>query len=666
MNQTRKHQLVLSITLLMGMLLTSSAYSQTVENLLMDGDFEEAGSGWGLARRAPAAATLTIDTVEKRVGQASARIDITNVGDGSSNHNLTLDNSAGIAVEANKTYTVDFWTKAEADRTLIIDAILNQDPWSRLVRVTDMPVTTEWTQIHHTFEASDTMSPVVFLFSFVDSTATIWLDNVRFYEGEFNEEGGGPELAYAPDPGDGAVIEATWANLSWRPGSFAVKHDLYFGTSFDDVNNGSEETFIGSLPETFQVVGFAGFPAPDGLIPGTTYYWRVDEVNDADPNSPWVGDTWSLAVAPYTAYNPDPADGTEFVDLDATFSWTGGYGAKLHYVYLGTNFDEINDATGGAPTGTATYSPPGPLDAEKVYYWRVDEFDAFETYKGDIWAFTTPGAVGNPQPANGDADVQILTALAWTPADNAASSDLYFGTDVDAVKNATAASPEYAGNKALGSESHEPGKLTLGEGYYWRVDAVYPGETIRGLLWSFATAEFLVVDDFESYNDIDPPDPNSNRVFDKWIDGFGTTTNGALVGNDMPPYAERTIVHGGDQSMIYRYDNAAKTSEATLTLVWPRDWTEGGVTRLILWFCGDSGNAADRIFIALNGTAEVYHDDASATQVAGWNQWVIELSAFGVDLTTVDTITIGIGTKDAPAPGGGQGTMYFDDIRLYP
>jgi hypothetical protein len=62
----------------------------------------------------------------------------------------------------------------------------------------------------------------------------------------------------------------------------------------------------------------------------------------------------------------------------------------------------------------------------------------------------------------------------------------------------------------------------------------------------------------------------------------------------------------------------------------------------------------------------VYHDDASATQLAGWNQWVIELAAFGVDLRTVDTITIGIGTKDAPAPGGGQGTMYFDDIRLYP
>ncbi|MHC4626818.1 MAG: hypothetical protein ACYTDV_07535, partial [Planctomycetota bacterium] len=89
---------------------------------------------------------------------------------------------------------------------------------------------------------------------------------------------------------------------------------------------------------------------------------------------------------------------------------------------------------------------------------------------------------------------------------------------------------------------------------------------MKGLAWSFTIADFITVDDFESYNDIEPPDPASNRIFDKWIDGFGTTTNGALVGNDMPPYAERTIVHGGEQSLIYSYDNNLKTSEATLTL----------------------------------------------------------------------------------------------------
>ncbi|MHC4629274.1 MAG: hypothetical protein ACYTDV_20025, partial [Planctomycetota bacterium] len=178
--------------------------------------------------------------------------------------------------------------------------------------------------------------------------------------------------------------------------------------------------------------------------------------------------------------------------------------------------------------------------------------------------------------------------------------------------------------------------------------------------------DFILVDDFESYNDIDPPDPNSNRVFDNWIDGFGTTTNGALVGNDLPPYAEQTIVHGG-QSMPYAYDNNLKTSEATLTLVYPRDWTAEGVAMLSLWFRGDSDNAAERIFVALNGAAVVYHDDASVAQIIGWTEWIIELRQFadqGVDLTNVNTITIGFGSKDSPSAGG-SGKMYFDDIRLY-
>jgi len=468
--------------------------------------------------------------------------------------------------------------------------------------------------------------------------------------------------ALGPQPEDGALLEATWANISWRPGSFAVSHDVYLGTNFDDVDSGAAETFIGNQASTTLIVGFAGFPVPDGLEPGTTYYWRIDEVNDANAASPWKGDIWSFSIAPKTAYGPDPADGAEFVDPNATFTWTGGFGAKLHTAYIGNSFDEVSNAAGGTPLGSNSFSP-GPLESEKVYYWRVDEFDPPFTHKGDVWAFTTPGAVGNPQPANGAVDVQMIETLSWTSADNAASHELYFGTDADVVNNATTASPEYIGPKALGAESYDPGGLAWNSGYAWRVDEVYPAETVKGLVWSLTTADFILVEDFESYNDVDPPDPNSNRIFDVWIDGFGTTTNGALVGNDLPPYAEQTTVHGGAQSMPYFYDNANKTSEATLTLVYPRDWTEEGVAKLSLWIRGASGNAADRVFVAL-GNAVVYHDDASATQITGWNEWVIDLAAFaGVDLTNVNTITIGIGTKGSPAAGS-TGTMYFDDIRL--
>jgi len=379
------------------------------------------------------------------------------------------------------------------------------------------------------------------------------IDDVRIYDHALTETEilaamaggtGGYPFALSPDPADGALLEATWASLRWSAGDYAVSHDLYVGDSFDDVNNGAEGTFAGNLGKTSQVVGFPGFPIPDGLQAGTSYYWRVDEVNDADPNSPWKGDVWSFSIPPKTAYNPDPADGAQFVDTNASFTWTGGYGSKLHTVYLGDNYDDVNNAAGGMPMGMTSYDP-ATLEREKVLYWRVDEFDGAETYRGDIWSFTTPGAVGNPQPANGAADVQVIETLSWTAADNATSHELYFGTDADVVNNATTASPEYIGPKAIGAESYDPGGLAWDSSYAWRVDEVYPDKTVKGLVWTFATADFILVEDFESYNDIDPPDPNSNRIFDRWIDGYGTTTNGALVGNDMPPYAEQTVVHGG-------------------------------------------------------------------------------------------------------------------------
>jgi hypothetical protein len=500
------------------------------------------------------------------------------------------------------------------------------------------------------------------------------IDDVRLYNHALTEselasamEGTGAKYPYArsPSPADGTLHPDTWVNLSWSPGDFAASHNVYLGDNFDDVNNGAGATFQGNQLTTSLLVGLPGYPFPDGLIPGMTYYWRIDEVNDAEPNSPWKGPIWSFSIPPKTAYNPVPADGAEFVALDAKLTWTAGFGAKLHTVYLGDDFDVVSNATGGLLQGTTTYTPSA-LQAEKVYYWRVDEFDGTSTYKGDIWAFTTPGAAGNPQPANGTADVQMTAKLSWTPATNATSHNVYFGMDQEAVKNATTASPEYKGSKAKGSETYDPDKMAWNSSYYWRVDAVYSTGTIKGLVWTFTTADFISVDDFESYNDIDPPDPASNRIFDKWIDGFAApTTNGALVGNDLPPYAEQTIVHGGAQSMPYRYDNANKTSEATLTLVYPRDWTEEGVTKLSLWYRGASTNSAERMYVSLNGGTPVYNADPKAAQATGWTEWVIDLSTFqGVTLTNVNTITLGFGTKGSPAAGG-PGKVYFDDIRLY-
>ncbi len=477
------------------------------------------------------------------------------------------------------------------------------------------------------------------------------------------EEGGeGYPYAMGPKPADGALYEDTWVNLSWQPGDSAISHDVYIGESFDDVNDGAEGTFQGNQAATKLIVGFLGFAFPDGLVPGTTYYWRIDEVNDTDPNSPWKGNIWSFTIPPKTAYWPDPADGAELVEPDVELSWTGGFGSRLHTVYFGEDFDDVNNAIVGLPQAATTYTP-GPLKLSKTYYWRVDEFDGIATYKGNIWSFTTQGAVGNPNPSNGAVDVKQTAILTWSPGVYAASHQLYFGTDKDAVQNADTASPEYKGTKDIGYESYDPGKLSWYTTYYWRIDEVNnvnPDSPWTGNVWNFMTVDFIVIEDFEDYNDY-PPD----EIFNTWIDGWEVPTNGSMAGHAEPPFAETTIVHGGSQSMPLYYENNFKYSEAAMTLVSVRDWTEEGVGVLSLWFYGDAANAAERMYVALNGSAVVYHDNPDAALIDEWTEWTIDLQAFtGVNLANVNTIAIGFGDKNN-LQAGGSGLVFFDDIRLY-
>jgi hypothetical protein len=497
------------------------------------------------------------------------------------------------------------------------------------------------------------------------------MDDIRIYNHLLSEpeilaamEGGeGYPFALGPIPKDGAMIEDTWVSIGWSPGDYAASHDVYIADNLNDVNAGAEGTFLGNQTDTFFVVGFPGFPYPDGLVPGTTYYWRIDEVNDAEPNSPWKGKIWSFSVPPKTAYNPVPADGAAAVDPEGELIWTPGFGAKLHTVYFGDNFDDVSNATDGLPQGTASYTP-GPLKMAKTYYWRVDEFDVVDTYKGNIWSFITQGAVESLDPANGAVDVTQTPILTWSPGIYGALHEIYFGADP--------ASLELKASGDLGSESYDPGQLEWNTTYYWRVDEMNdtnPDSPWIGPLWSFTTANFLVIDDMESYNDLNEDEPGSNRIYLAWIDGFeNPAINGSTVGHLDPPFAEQTIVHSGLQSMPMLYDNAVGISEATLTLTDKRDWTVNGCNTLTIWFRGAAGNAAENLYVALNGNAVVNHDNPNAAaEITSWTAWNIDLQAFadqGVDLTNVNTITLGLGNKANPTAGG-SGIMYFDDIRLY-
>jgi parallel beta-helix repeat protein len=222
------------------------------------------------------------------------------------------------------------------------------------------------------------------------------IDDVRIYNHALSEieiltamEGAGEAWPYAsdPEPADGTFHLDTWALLSWTPGSTADSHDVYFGENVDDVETGTGGTFHGNQASNDFLVGLPGCPYPDGLVPGTTYYWRIDEV-EADGVTKHKGNVWSFFVPSGKAFDPVPPDGAEFVATSVTITWSAGLGAETHTVYFGDDPETVKDAVGGIPQMLNRYYP-GELEFDKTYYWRVDDFEGTATYKGDVWSFTT-------------------------------------------------------------------------------------------------------------------------------------------------------------------------------------------------------------------------------------------------------------------------------------
>ena len=199
----------------------------------------------------------------------------------------------------------------------------------------------------------------------------------------------------------------------------------------------------------------------------------------------------------------------------------------------------------------------------------------------------------SPSPANGKSEVPQDVILSWRAGVYAETHNVYFGTDFEDVNQADISDPRgvLVGENLEFTAYDIPGLLEYGQTYYWRVDEVNapPDSTIfRGDVWSFTVLDFLVVDDFEGYTDYQP-----NDIFSTWTDGYGTDDNGALVGYDAPDidagehFVETEIVHTGDQSLPYFYNNDMKYSEAWRPLDSIRDWTSEGVVDLSLWFRGN-------------------------------------------------------------------------------
>ncbi len=194
----------------------------------------------------------------------------------------------------------------------------------------------------------------------------------------------------------------------------------------------------------------------------------------------------------------------------------------------------------------------------------------------------------------------------------------------------------------------------------------FAGNWLAESIGTLQENSYFIIDDFESYNDLDPNDPQSNRIFDMWMDGFGNSSvNGAVVGNFYPPFAERNVIHGGMQSMPYSYNTLFKFSKAERLLNPPQDWTTKGAGALIVWFHGYESNFPTPMSIVLNDGSAVYHENADAARIEAWTQWTIDLKAFiDVDLTNVHSIAICFGDQNN-LQAGGVGKVFFDDIQVY-
>ncbi|MHC4806529.1 MAG: discoidin domain-containing protein, partial [Planctomycetota bacterium] len=541
-----------------------------------------------------------------------------------------------------------------------------------------------------------------------ESNDNSMIDNVLVMVGD-------PALAGAPNPEDEATDVPRDVILSWEPGQSANTHDVYFGTAFNDVNDAKRNNPLGVLasqgqsPTTYDPPGLLDFD--------TIYYWRVDEVNAPPDSTILEGAVWSFTtepvgyaienitvtassahqadMGPENTINSSGLDDNDLHSMEPTDMWLSGaepLGAwieyefdkvyKLHQMWVWNSNQAVEPILGfGVRDATIEYSTNGtdyttlgtthefaraPGMPGYAYNTTIDFGGAAAKYVrltatsnwggimpqyglSEVRFFHIPVRAREPNPDSGATDVDLDVTLSFRAGREAAQHDVYLSTDEQAVIDGTAPVNIV---------------LDLDVTHYWRVDEVNEAETPatwQGDLWSFTTHQFLVVDDFESYNDLDTTDPESNRIFLAWLDGYEVPTNGSLVGYDAPPFTEQTIVHGGRQAMPFFYANTggAAFSEAELTLSPPQDWTAGGAQVLSLWFHGDASNTAAQMYVKVNGTKVAYDGNAGNLALSSWQVWNIDLASVGTGLQSVTKLAIGIDGN------GASGKLLFDDIGLY-
>ena len=449
--------------------------------------------------------------------------------------------------------------------------------------------------------------------------------------------GGQTTTARDPQPEDEATEVYCETDMSWTAGGFAASHDVYLGTSFEDVNTASRADPLGVLVSRGQE---ATSYDPGRLELGQTYYWRIDEVNALPDATVYPGPVWSFTVEPlaYPIANVTATTNGEPVGDAALENTINGVGLdennqhstvpeemwvarpvgdepvwvqyefdrvyKMHALWVwnynvlfelalgfgfrdvtveysadGVTWTTLGDYEFAQAPATNAYAHNITIDLQGVAarYVRLTAHTAWGVLDqyglSEVRFLQIPAFAREPQPADAATGVSPSTALSWRPGRDAASHEVYLGTDADALASIGTAA----------DNSLTPADLVFGGQYLWRVDEVNEADAVpvwEGDLWSFATEEYATIDDFESYDD------DLNRIYDTWIDGWVNGT-GAIVGYLGEPFAETTIVNGGRQSMPLEYVNSLtpfySESERNLSRM---DLTAHGADTLVVHFQG--------------------------------------------------------------------------------
>jgi hypothetical protein len=211
------------------------------------------------------------------------------------------------------------------------------------------------------------------------------LSDVRLYnraltDAEILAAGSQPK-ARKPNPANGA-LNVAMPLFQWTAGDGALFHNVYLGTS--------PSLTDADLKAPRQLMTL--FYYVQGLTPGATYYWRVDEI-EKDGVTTHTGDVWTFTVQDLTAYHPNPANKANEASPSPTLTWMPGQGAVKHQVYFSNSLDAVSQGAAAADKGTvaladATFAP-GALESLKTYYWRVDEVLSGGVKTGPVWSFTT-------------------------------------------------------------------------------------------------------------------------------------------------------------------------------------------------------------------------------------------------------------------------------------